>query len=75
MATSKISDSLLDSNELFKFVQELSFFDKDIYLKYKNGCSVKAKEIASLCGVSEQSASRSWKNFTIKILEKLKGEQ
>lgn len=75
VATSKISDSLLDGDELFKFVQELSFFDKDIYLKYKNGCSVKAKEIASFCGVSEQSASRSWKNFTLKILEKLKGER
>lgn len=68
LITLKIADSLQASEELYEETIRYSFFDMEAYDMSKDG-PLTNKAIASQCGVSEQSASRSLKTFIERIKE------
>ena len=68
LITLKIADSLQANEELYEEARQYSFFDIETYCLAKDEDPT-AKSIATQCGVSEQSASRSIKTFIERIKE------
>lgn len=66
LITLKISDYLQASENLLEEVQRYSFFDLEVFDLFANGL-ITSRLIATQCGVSEQSASRSLKVFLDRV--------
>ena len=72
LITAKISQQLQSDEKLLSIVSKMSFFDLDVFKKsITQGSPPTAKEIGEKLGLSEQSVSRTFKEF-IKKLENIK---
>lgn len=72
LITAKISQQLQSDEKLLSIVSKMSFFDLDVLKKsITQGSPPTAKEIGEKLGLSEQSVSRTFKEF-IKKLENIK---
>ena len=72
LITAKISQQLQSDEKLLSIVSKMSFFDLDVFKKsITQGSPPTAKEIGEKLGLSEQSVSRTFKEF-IKKIENIK---